>query len=142
MKLFRTTTTIGVIAIALASCGGTKTIYVTDTLPDTTPKTTDAPIATPAPLVTAPPVAWTVEDEFISDVESGYGSVIAVTDQDLLDTGYTTCTYLRSGGTISEVVSMIQSSAQGSSDTEDLLATVTASAITNLCPDMSYKLNS
>lgn len=42
--------------LILAACGGTKTIYVTDTevpnSPETTEKvakTTDAPIATPAP---------------------------------------------------------------------------------------------
>jgi hypothetical protein len=128
-----------VALLALTACGS-KTVYITSTeAPDTTVKvvkTTDAPIATPAPE----PV-YTDEDEFIYDVETGYGRTIYLEDQDMIDAGNATCDALRSGSPASEVLSAITSSADGDSDIEELLINVVASAVVNFCPEQQYKFD-
>ena len=128
-----------ITALALTACGS-KTIYVTNTeAPDTTVKvvkTTDAPIATAAPA----PV-YTNEDEFIFDVQTGYGRTIYLQDQDMIDTGNATCDALRSGSTADEVFTAIISSADGDSNIEDLLVNVVAAAVVNFCPEQQYKFN-
>ena len=125
--------------LALVGCG-TKTVYVTSTeAPDTTvkvTKTTDAPIATPAPQP-----AYTTEDEFIYDIYNGYDETIYLEDQDMIDAGYATCEALRSGGTAYETISAIASSADGDPDIEQLLTSVVASAILNFCPEQEYKFS-
>lgn len=136
------TLTIG--ALALVACGS-KTVYITQEAPTTTvkvTKTTDAPIATPAPSDTyAPPVTWTAEDEFISDVEMGYDNTIYLQDQDMIDAGRATCDALQSGSSAYDVLSAITSSADGDSNIEELLGTVVASAVVNFCPEQSYKFD-
>ena len=131
--------------LALVGCGS-KTVYVTSTdAPDTTVKvvkTTDAPIATPAPSDTyAPPVTWTDEDEFIYDINTSYGNTIYLEDQDMIDAGRATCDALRSGSSAYETISAIASSADGDPDIEELLTSVVASAIINFCPDQQYKFD-
>jgi hypothetical protein len=131
--------------LALVGCG-TKTVYVTSTdAPDTTVKvvkTTDAPIATPAPSDTyAPPVTWTDEDEFIYDINTSYDNTIYLEDQDMIDAGRATCDALRSGSSAYETISAIASSADGDPDIEELLTSVVASAIINFCPDQQYKFD-
>jgi len=131
--------------LALVGCGS-KTVYVTSTdAPDTTvkvTKTTDAPIATPAPSDTyAPPVTWTDEDEFIYDINTSYGNTIYLEDQDMIDAGRATCDALRSGSSAYETISAIASSADGDPDIEELLTSVVASAIINFCPDQQYKFD-
>jgi hypothetical protein len=106
--------------------------------PDTTVKvvkTTDAPIATPAPTQ-AP---WTEEDEFIYDINNGYDETIYLEDQDMIDAGYTTCDALRNGMSGYEVLEVIISSGGGVSSIEELLTTVVASAVINFCPEQQYK---
>jgi len=124
--------------IALTACGGTKTIYVNTTeAPDTTVKvvkTTDAPATTPAP--TLPPVTWTAEDEFLFDIKNSIGYV-AVSDYDLLDTGYMVCSTLRGGATAMDVVLAIT----GVGYEQEFLAALTASAVLNLCPDQQWKFD-
>ena len=125
--------------LALVGCGS-KTVYVTSTeAPDTTvkvTKTTDAPIATPAPE----PV-YTDEDEFIYDINTSYGNTIYLEDQDMIDAGRATCDALRSGSSAYETISAIASSADGDPDIEELLTSVVASAIINFCPDQQYKFD-
>ena len=125
--------------LALTACGS-KTVYVTSTeAPDTTVKvvkTTDAPIATPAPE----PV-YTDEDEFIYDINTSYGNTIYLEDQDMIDAGRATCDALRSGSSAYETISAIASSADGDPDIEQLLTSVVASAIINFCPDQQYKFD-
>ena len=125
--------------LALVGCGS-KTVYVTSTeAPDTTVKvvkTTDAPIATPAPE----PV-YTDEDEFIYDINTSYDNAIYLEDQDMIDAGRATCDALRSGGTAYETISAIASSAGGDPDIEELLTSVVASAILNFCPEQEYKFD-
>lgn len=128
---------IAVAALALAGCGGTRTVYVNTTeAPDTTVKvvkTTDAPIATPAP--TLPPVTWTVEDEFLFDIEASYYGTIYVSDYEMIETGRLVCDALLSGSTGEEVVWAIV----GAGGDTEFITTVVASAVTNFCPSQAYK---
>jgi len=124
--------------IALTACGTTRTVYVdnTDAIDEgyEVPTTTNAPATTPAP--TLPPVTWTAEDEFLFDIKNSIGYV-AVSDYDLLDTGYMVCTTLRGGATAMDVVLAIT----GVGYEQEFLAALTASAVLNLCPDQQWKFD-
>jgi hypothetical protein len=133
------------ILLTLTACGS-KTVYVTSTevpnSPETTVKvvkTTDAPIATPAP--TQAPAVWSDEDEFIADIYNENTGPIYLEDQDLIDTGYAVCEGLRSGMTGYDALDAITSSAEGNAAVEELLINVTASAVINFCPEQEYKFN-
>lgn len=125
--------------LILAACGGTKTIYVTDTevpnSPETTEKvakTTDAPIATPAPE----PV-YTEEDEFIYDIESNYSGTIYVGRDQMIETGRIVCQSLLDGLSGQEVIWAIENAG---GDLE-FVQTVALSAVANFCPSQVYKFN-
>lgn len=122
-------------ALLLTACGGTETVYVTATeAPDTTTKvvkTTDAPIATPAPQV------WSDEDEFLWDIESQFGST-GLPDYELIETGYVVCQALRGGAQAWDVATALEQSAD-TYYTQQMLIAVTASAVINFCPDQSWK---
>lgn len=127
--------------LALTACG-TKTVYVTDTeAPDTTTKvvkTTDAPVATPAPTlppVTQPAPIWTEEDEFLYDIETSYYGTIYVADYEMIKTGRLVCDSLLSGLSADDVVLAIMNAG---GDTE-LITSLVASAVTNFCPSQLYK---
>ena len=133
------------ILLTLTACGS-KTVYVTDTevpnSPETTVKvvkTTDAPIATPAP--TQAPAAWNDEDEFIADIYNENSGPIYLEDYDLIETGYAVCEGLRSGMSGYDAIDAIASSAEGNAAVEELLINVTASAVINFCPEQEYKFN-
>ena len=123
-------------ALALTACGGTRTVYVNTTdAPDTTVKvvkTTDAPIATPAPTTQAP---WTEEDEFLYDIESQYYGTIYVSDYEMISTGRLVCDSLLGGMTGQEVIWAV---VQAGGDTE-FVTTVVSSAVVNFCPSQIYK---
>lgn len=124
-------------ALALTACGS-KTVYVTSTeAPETTVKvvkTTDAPIATPAPTTQAP---WTEEDEFLYDIESNYYGTIYVSDQEMIETGRVVCESLLDGMTGQEVVWAIENAGGDI----DFVQTVALSAVANFCPSQVYKFN-
>ena len=133
------------ILLTLTACGS-KTVYVTDTevpnSPETTVrvvKTTDAPIATPAP--TQAPAVWTDEDEFIADIYNENSGPIYLEDYDLIETGYAVCEGLRSGMSGYDALDAIVSSSEGNAGVEELLTNVTASAVVNFCPEQAYKFN-
>jgi hypothetical protein len=121
--------------ISLAACGGTETVYVDRTdAPDTTTRvvrTTDAPIATPAPPV------WSAEDEFLFDIQNEVGYT-GVSDSDLIETGYVVCDSLRAGAQAWDVATALEQSSTDYSSQRMLIA-LTASAVLNLCPDQYYK---
>jgi hypothetical protein len=123
--------------LAITACGGTKTVYVNTTeAPDTTVKvvkTTDAPIATPAP--TQPPVTWTEEDEFLYDIETSYYGTIYVSDYEMISTGRLVCDSLLGGMSGEEVIWAV---VQAGGDTE-FVTTVVSSAVVNFCPSQIYK---
>lgn len=123
-------------ALALTACGGTRTVYVTDTEVPNSPektvvKTTDAPIAT------TPPVTWTEEDEFIFDIESNYSGTIYVGRDQMIETGRVVCDSLLDGMTGQEVVWAIEN-AGGELEFVQLVA---LSAVANFCPSQAYKFN-
>ena len=133
------------ILLTLTACGS-KTVYVTSTevpnSPETTEKvvkTTDAPIATPAP--TQAPAVWTDEDEFIADIYNENSGPIYLEDYDLIETGYAVCEGLRSGMSGYDALDAITSSAEGNAAVEELLINVTASAVVNFCPEQAYKFD-
>jgi hypothetical protein len=104
--------------------------------PDTTVKvvkTTDAPIATPAPTQ-AP---WTEEDEFIYDIESNYDGTIYVSRSEMIETGRIVCESLLNGMTGQEVVWAIEN-AGGDLEFVQLVA---LSAVANFCTSQVYKFN-
>lgn len=134
------------IALALTACGS-KTVYVVTTdAPDTTvkvTKTTDAPNTTDAPIATAPNTtltpSWSVEDEFILDIEQGYDDTIYLSDAELIDAGNAVCGALQNGATAYDVLNQIAESSEGDADIELFLTAVSASAIINFCPEQEYK---
>ena len=121
--------------LGLSACGG-RTVYVNTTeAPDTTVKvvkTTDAPIATPAPTTQAP---WTEEDEFLYDIESQYYGTIYVSDYEMISTGRLVCDSLLGGMSGQEVIWAV---VQAGGDTE-FVTTVVSSAVVNFCPSQIYK---
>lgn len=125
--------------LVLVGCGS-KTYYVTSTdAPATTvkvAKTTDAPIAT-----SGPEPIYTDEDEFIYDIENNYSLPIYLDEQDMIETGYATCTGLQSGLSGMEVIETVISSAEGDSRIEDLLLTIVSAAVVNFCPEQQYKFD-
>lgn len=133
----RTVAVMGAL-LAFSACGGTKTVYVTNTeAPDTTTKsiaTTDAPRQT-VPMTMAPPVSrWTyAEEEFFFDIENNYGPIY-MDKQELVDTGQMTCTALRAGATGDDIITAIMSSGG-----YEFVVTVVASAVANFCPDQAWK---
>jgi hypothetical protein len=128
-----------ICTLALTACGS-KTYYVTSTdAPNTTvkvTKTTDAPIVT-----SAPEPVYTDEDEFIYDIENNYSLPIYLDEQDMIETGYATCTGLQSGLSGMEVIETVISSAEGDSRIEDLLLTIVSAAVVNFCPEQQYKFD-
>ena len=125
--------------LILAACGGTKTIYVTDTevpnSPETTEKvvkTTDAPIAT-----SGPEPVYTEEDEFIYDIESNYLGTIYVSRSEMIETGRLVCESLLDGMSGQEVVWAIENAGGDI----DFVQTVALSAVANFCPSQVYKFN-
>ena len=130
------------ILLTLTACGS-KTVYVTSTeAPDTTVKvvkTTDAPIATPAP--TQAPAVWNDEDEFIADIYNANSGPIYLEDYDMIETGYVVCKGLRGGMSGYDALNAIISSSEGNAGVEELLTNVVASAVVNFCPEQSYKFD-
>ena len=128
--------TLATVALALTACGGTRTVYVNKTeAPDTTVKvvkTTDAPIATPAPTTQAP---WTEEDEFLYDIESQYYGTIYVSEYEMISTGRIVCDSLLSGMSGQEVIWAIV----GAGGDTEFITTVGSSAVVNFCPSQIYK---
>jgi len=129
-----------VALLGLSACGGTRTVYVNTTeAPDTTVKvvkTTDAPIATPAP--TSPPITWTEEDEFLYDIETSYYGTIYVSDYEMIETGRLVCDALLSGSSGEDVAWAIV----GAGGDTEFITAVVSSAVANFCPSQIYKFES
>lgn len=119
-----------VIAIGSA-CGNTeKIVYIPQEMPEETV------------VITEPPsYVYTDEQDFLDGIDILYTGVIYVSDSELLTTGYAVCDGFRSGVTADEAVGMMIESSSGDEDTYELLASITASAVTYLCPDQGYKFS-
>lgn len=126
---------IALAALTLTSCGGhttEKIVYMPATdAPVKSSTTTDAPVTVPVPVYTA-------EDEFIFDIETSYGPILMDKDE-VIGVGYSTCAFLRQGGTSDDLMWAMQSASAGGG--EDFIIAVVASAITNFCPDQAWKIN-
>lgn len=125
-------------ALALASCGGTTTEKIVY-MPATEAPTTKAPQTTKAPVVTQPVVQYSIEDEFIYDIESSYGTIY-MSEQTVIEVGYSTCAFLRSGGTADELYASMEGAAISSGGDINFIVAVVASALANLCPDQAWKV--
>jgi hypothetical protein len=102
------------------------------------PKTTDAPVATPAPPVTLS--ESTRHAIFINDIEGTIQEPV-YDEQGAIETGYMICDVLRTGaGTLEEVMDIVLDQSSTSDDLLFLTA-LTASALTTLCPDMAYMID-
>lgn len=123
--------------LALAGCGGTKTVYITSTEPpQTAPETTERVVTTTkAPVVTQPVASWSEEDEFLFDVEANYYGTIYVSDYEMIDAGRAACTALLAGASGEEVALAIV----GAGGDTAFIATVVASAVANFCPSQAWK---
>ncbi len=130
------------LALALATVGCT----VAQSSPSTmapletngVPKTTDAPVATPAPPVTLS--ESTRHAIFINDIEGTIQEPV-YDEQGAIETGYMICDVLRTGaGTLEEVMDIVLDQSSTSDDLLFLTA-LTASALTTLCPEMAYMID-
>lgn len=119
--------------LGLAACGGTTTERVVYVPESTT--TTKAP-----PTTEDTPIAVSPTEEFIGDIYSVYYGPVINSDSELIEAGWTTCEFLQSGGSITDVIYSINQ-ASNDTDMQEYIGAVVASAITNFCPDQSYKLN-
>lgn len=126
---------IATTILLLAACGGTKTVYVTETTPSETEPlttTTKAPIPTLPPSTSSP---WTADDEFLYDVQSSYNGTIYIAEYEMIKTAKIVCDSLLSGMSGEQVLWAIL---DAGGDTEFLTALV-AAAVINYCPSQTYK---
>jgi len=144
MKKFAALTAL---LITLAACGGTKTVYVVDTLPPemttTSPKTaTTKPRPTTTVARYIPPTNYYSYDEqaYIDGVASLYSSYIFISDDELLDTGYAMCNTLDSGISLSTLLVILASELPPTADMAEFSSAIIASAIYNLCPEHTWQL--
>jgi len=130
------------VALALSTAACSTTVSAPTSLApletNGVPKTTDAPIATPAPEVTIS--ESTRNALFINNIEGTIGTPV-YDEAGAIETGYMICDVLRTGsGTLEDVMDIVLANSTTDSDLL-LLTAVTASALTNLCPDMSYMID-
>lgn len=132
---------IGTLALVLAGCGGTETVYVTATdSPTTTARatTTTTTTTTDAPVGNyLPPVNPT--DEFLLQVASSYDGPIYVTDSEMISAGYAVCASLDSGVSAEEVATAVAGASGSDPNTMEFLVAVTASAVLTFCPSHAWK---
>lgn len=138
---------VAAASLSIAACGS-KTYYISETAPSTkapATTTTDAPVATaPKPVYTTQPSYGSSlsfnEQNFIDSVYNLFPGSIYLSDQDLLDSGYLTCTSLQSGMTGDQLAAVLLESSEGDPEIFDLLSAIAASAIVYFCPDQSWKV--
>ena len=123
----------GLLPLTAVAC--TKTIY--ETAPTTTTKQTTQTIpATPAPVPTLP-YRYDPEREYIRAVYAGFDDIIYLSDNELLESGYTTCEAIANGVPRYMIVQTMINASDGSSEMQNLLAAVAAGATSYLCPEYS-----
>lgn len=119
-----------VVGTLLPACNG-DTVYVTVTdAPKRSTTTSSSSSTTSAP---------SINDEYFYDIEQSYGPVY-VDKPTLVEIGRTTCSYLREGADAYDLMDVVNQSAAEVGNRE-LMIVVVASAITNFCPDQSYKFD-
>lgn len=136
-----------VASLIFVTACGSKTYYITETVPATDAKsttTTSKPPRTtaPKPVYTTQPNYGSSYDEemFVQSVYDLYPGVIYLADEDLIETGRMTCTSLRSGLTGDQLMQVLVESSGYDQSLLDLLSALAASAIVWFCPDQAWKI--
>ena len=133
-------------ALTLAACGGTKTVYVVDSLPEdlqtTQPSTITDPKPRPTTTLYTPPANNYSSDEdlFIAGVYSMYPRPIYLSDYELLNMAYTICSTLDTGVSLDTVVAVIAANMPATTDMQEFVAAILASAIYNICPRHAWQV--
>lgn len=141
---------ICVALVALAGCS--KTVYVSDTTTKQTTTTTEVEVTTEAPAETRPDADYSSSnnytptydpagyDTFIYD--SAYSFWAAFSTEDLLQMGLVVCDTFDSGATLDDVTSVLIASMTrtGTLYAMEGVAAMTAGALTFLCPEHSWWL--
>jgi len=131
MNLSRYLIALGTSTLMISACGATeKIVYVPQERANNTVVITD-PDRYEQPD----------EDAFINGVGLLHDNAVYLPDSELLETGYLVCEGLRGGLTADDAITAMNDSSDGDSDVYSLLAALTASAVTYLCPDQGYKFS-
>lgn len=137
-----------IAATTLIACGGTKTVYVVDSLPEDL-QTTEAPVDTepvqttkPRPKPTPAPQSYYSYNEqaYIDSVYSLYPGTVYLSDDELLNIAYTICDTLDTGVSLELVVAVLASSIPASQDMAEFTSSVLAAAIYNICPQHKWQI--
>ena len=142
---------LSALTIALTACGGQKTVYVVDSLPedlrttevDTVPQTTSPRPTTTVQQYIPPSSSFSYDERlYLDGVRSLYLGYIYLTDYDLVDMAYVICDTLDSGISLESLITIIASeiSSYASSDTVDFVTAIMASAIINICPRHQWQI--
>jgi len=136
MKII-TKSIIAIATITLLSSCGKETVYITQPAP-TEPKSSNTVAQTYPDTYSS---SSSADQGFLDGIKAIHDGPVYVPDSDLLETGYIVCDGLRSGLTGDDAINTMIESSEGDQDTYEFLATITAAAVTFLCPDQSYKFN-
>lgn len=128
------------VLAALAGCTGTKeTVYVPMPV-------TAAPTTVTLPVITTPPTTESrasLEDLYIRGVRSGTTELWSLSDADLLDLGYMTCSHFQRGGTNDDLINAIVVAGIDNGVSEGVItdmAGATGVAVAILCPEYAWML--
>lgn len=137
-----------VASVSLIGCGS-KTYYITETAPTTEVEdstTTKAPRTTaPKPAYTTQPFSGsyltTTEQNYVDGIHELFSGVVYLSDGELIDAGYTTCSSLRAGMTGNQMMEVLINASGYDAEILELLSVVVASAIVWFCPDQAWKIS-
>lgn len=137
MSIFKKVLFISPILL-LPACGS-KTVYITETLPTST---TEVDVAATFPE--AYPDVYdnysTTRQNFLDAVRSlNPTATIGISDAELVDFAITVCDGLQSGMTALDIAGVVARSSAGDPEVSEFLSSVTAGAITFFCPEQLYK---
>jgi hypothetical protein len=119
------------------SVPATTVVDVTTTTEVVVP-TTKVPVTTvPAPVLFRPD-----ESGFVVAMYDSSPITMGIPRNELLDTGYATCTAFDSGVSLTNIIKAISDSAKGDVDIEDMLQWIAVNAVVYLCPEHESKFDS
>lgn len=129
----------------LTACGGTETVYVPIqmTMPPTTAPATTAPPTTERYVPPTTESRADMEDLYISAVRAKTTELWSISDNDLLELGYMTCSHFQRGGTNDDLINTIIVAGIDNGVSEQTMvdmAGATGVAVAILCPEYAWKL--
>ncbi len=132
--------------IFIAACGS-KTYYITETVPasageKSTTTTAVQRTTVPKPVYTTQPSYGSNYDDdmFVATVYDLFSGAIYLSDDDLINTGRSTCVSLRNGMTGDQLMEVLITSSGYDESILELLSAVVASAIVWYCPEQAWKV--